>query len=163
MKKTGGFSDQFQSSVDAMRASKHSGAENKHYKSEIATHGGKIPYKTLAERERELSAEDQVRLTKPCVPIEYFGDRINRKGFEKGNLLNSGINLKSMQCADARSHIVVPVYIDVDQATSSSLEPLIKQQGLQPGPRNNIRNAFPRVFSTDKLEEQKGTFKASPH
>lgn len=144
-----GFSDHSQT-TDAMQESKHGRTGMQQYKSEAANIG-KIPYRTLAEQDRELSAEEQVRLTKPCVAIEYFGER-DQTSFQKRNLLNSGIDLKSIYRAGNQSHMIVPVQIDDGQNELSSLEHF-RLKGSQHDSRKQNRNALPKVFSTDKLEE----------
>ena len=75
----------------------------------------KKPQKTLVDS-RQLSSEEQIMLTRPVIALEYYDGQINPDNYNKGNLLNSGINVSKIKNDRGRSQNIAPVYIDQSQA-----------------------------------------------
>ena len=81
----------------------------------------RAPHKNIADA-RQLSSEEQVMLTRPAVAHEYFGGRIPSESYNKGNLLNSGIDVKNLKGDRGRSqNVIAPVYMDQSQVQSHSV------------------------------------------
>ena len=57
--------------------------------------------------------------------------------------------------------MVMPVYIKSGQHKAASLEHF-GLDNMQPMKMKNRRNEVPRVFSTDKIDENQGILKRSP-
>ena len=89
-------------------------------------------------------------LTRPVIALEYYDGKIDQDNYNKGNLLNSGINVSKIKNDRGRSQNVAPVLLDQSQAGSASVAE-INLKAVFKADLTRQRNWMQKMHSMEKL------------